>query len=92
MLMKHDHLPTGTFGTWTVTSLKDSLIAELVTDKTSSILRMYFYAITSRGWAEIRKSVKKWLSTKKTDVFWHTWALTMRLQNQRLYQICKVTM
>ncbi len=61
----HTHLPTYSSGTWTVTSLKDSLISELSTDRDSLVLRMYFYAVTSRGWLELRSSVKKWADADK---------------------------
>lgn len=56
----HTHLPTCTFESWTVTSLRDSLLAELRKDKSSKVLKMFFYAITRRGWMEIHKAVKQW--------------------------------
>ena len=56
----HKVLPTCTFSSWAVTSLRDSLTSELARDKTSDKLALFFYAITTSGWNEIRKSVIKW--------------------------------
>jgi phosphatidylserine/phosphatidylglycerophosphate/cardiolipin synthase-like enzyme len=61
----HTLLSTGVFGRWTVTSLRDSLLAELDKDKSSSTLKMYFYAVTNRGWTEIRKSVTRWMQIRR---------------------------
>jgi len=46
-------LPTGSFGNWTVTRLKDSLISALAGDGRAdgAKLRFYFYAVTLSGWA-----------------------------------------
>jgi len=57
-------LPTGTFESWTVTSLRESLIAELASDRSSTTLRMFFYAVTSTGWSEIRRPVLKWMRSR----------------------------
>ena len=56
-------LPTGSFATWTVTALKDSLISTLESDDASgdANLRFYFYAVTWQGWSEIRQSVLDWI-------------------------------
>ena len=56
-------LPTGVFGSWKVTRFKDSLISALESDKTlgRACLSFYFYAVTSRGWSELRDSVEGWL-------------------------------
>ncbi len=57
-----DSLPTGSFATWTVTAFKDSLILTLKSDKVpgDANLRFYFYAVTLRGWSEIRQGVLAW--------------------------------
>ena len=56
-------LPTGSFATWAVTDFKDSLTSTLNADQRTEIAQLYFYfyAVTSRGWSEIRGSVQKWL-------------------------------
>ncbi len=54
-------LPTGSFDTWNVTALRDSLAFELAKDKLSSTLTMFFYAVTSTGWSEIREPVVSWM-------------------------------
>lgn len=61
----HTALPTCKFDTWTITSLRDSLVTELLADKTSATLQMFFYAITESGWNEIKKPVLKWMQAKK---------------------------
>ena len=55
-------LPTGSFATWTVTALKDSLISTLKGDKApgDANLRFYLYAVTLQGWSEIRQGVLDW--------------------------------
>ena len=57
-----DPLPTGSFATWTVTALKDSLISTLKSDNApgDANLRLYFYAVTRQGWSEIRQGVLDW--------------------------------
>ena len=60
----HTILPTCTFDSWTVTSLRDSLLTELSADTGSDALQMYFYAITKSGWNEIRKPVLRWAGAK----------------------------
>ena len=57
-------LPTGSFGEWSVTSFKDSLISLLTDDRSSDsvCLRFYFYAVTACGWSEIREAVASWRS------------------------------
>lgn len=56
-------LPTGSFGSWTVTKLKDSLISALTGDGRGdgAKLRFYFYAVTLSGWNQLRDSVRTWL-------------------------------
>lgn len=56
-------LPTGSFGNWTVTKLKDSLISALAGDGRAdgAKLRFYFYAVTLSGWNQLRDSVRTWL-------------------------------
>ena len=55
-------LPTGSFGNWTVTKLKDSLISTLAGDgRAGAKLRFYFYAVTLSGWNQLRDSVRTWL-------------------------------
>ena len=58
----NDSLPTGSFATWTVTALKDSLISTLKNDDApgDANLRFYFYAVTLRGWSEVRQGVLDW--------------------------------
>jgi HKD family nuclease len=51
-----------------VKSLRDSLVSELAADNTSNTLLLFFYAITSSGWGEIRKPVLKWQKAKKQRV------------------------
>ena len=55
-------LPTGSFATWSVTALKDSLISTLKGDKApgDANLRFYLYAVTLQGWSEIRQGVLDW--------------------------------
>lgn len=57
-------LPTGSFDTWNITALRDSLASELAKDKLSSSLAMFFYAVTTSGWSEIRKPVERWMRGK----------------------------
>jgi hypothetical protein len=54
------HLPTCVLSTWEVAALCESLCSELLDDKASRVLRMFFYAITVSGWQEIRDSVLAW--------------------------------
>ena len=58
-------LPTGSFDAWEVTKLRDSISAELMNDASSRHLAMFFYAITSSGWNEIRKPVESWMRAAK---------------------------
>ncbi len=60
----HTALPTGDFASWTITSLRDSLISELAADVSSDALQMFFYAITRSGWSEVQKTVTKWMKAK----------------------------
>ena len=64
----NDSLPTGSFATWTVTALKDSLISTLKNDNEpgAANLRFYFYAVTLRGWSEIRQGVIDWTKFDNT--------------------------
>ena len=59
----NSHLPTGSFAQWDVTAFKDSLISTLKDDheKSDAKLRLYFYAVTMRGWDEIRGGVLRWM-------------------------------
>lgn len=57
-------LPTGTFGSWTVTSLRDSFLEELANDQVSKALTMFFYAITSSGWEEVQEPVLRWVKAR----------------------------
>ena len=59
----NNHLPTGSFATWTVAAFRDSLNSALIEDKEKgdAQLRLYFYAVTARGWDEIRRSVQCWM-------------------------------
>lgn len=70
-------LPTGSFGNWTVTKLKDSLISALAGDGRAdgAKLRFYFYAVTLSGWNQLRDSVHaasveltdKWLRSYRSQ-------------------------
>ena len=57
------HLPTGSFARWDITAFKDSLISTLKDDKEKgdAKLRLYFYAVTKRGWDEIRSGIRRWM-------------------------------
>lgn len=57
-------LGTSQLGSWNVTELLDSLLAELPRDKNCHTLRMYFYAVSVAGWQEVRSAITKWLSAK----------------------------
>lgn len=59
-MVTHLHLPTYISAEWGVTALKDSLISTLRHDRVSSILRMYFYAVTKSGWDQIRRPILQW--------------------------------
>lgn len=63
--MKSDLLPTGVFGSWTVTSFRDSLIDNLRRDTSSDHLRFYFYAVTLSGWEAVREPVQQWRSARR---------------------------
>ena len=54
----NSHLPTGSFAQWDVTALKDSLISTLKDDheKSDAKLRLYFYAVTMRGWTRFAEA------------------------------------
>lgn len=54
-------LPTGLFESWTVTSLRDSIIAELGRDRSDGSLRLFFYAVTESGWSEVGKAIQNWM-------------------------------
>lgn len=64
----HTYLPTCTFDSWAITSLRDSLTSELAVDKSSDTFLLFFYAITSSGWDEIRTPLLKWKKSKKARV------------------------
>ena len=59
----NSHLPTGSFSTWKVAEFRDSLNSTLKEDrkKGDAQLRLYFYAVTKRGWDEIRGSILSWM-------------------------------
>ena len=59
----NSHLPTGSFAQWDVTAFKDSLLSTLKHDheRSGAKLRLYFYAVTMRGWDEIRRGVRRWM-------------------------------
>lgn len=56
----HTVLPTCNFNSWAVRSLRDSLLSELSADQSSVTLLLFFYAITTSGWNEIRAPILKW--------------------------------
>lgn len=53
-------LPTGAFGSWAVTALRDSVINKLDKDQHGKSIELYFYAVTLSGWQSVRKSIKRW--------------------------------
>lgn len=55
-------LPNFVSGAWTVTQLRDSFRSALSADKNSASLLLFFYAITERGWVEVRRDIIKWQS------------------------------
>ena len=59
----NSHLPTGSFAQWDVTAFKDSLLSTLKDDreKGDAKLLLYFYAVTMRGWDEIRSGIRRWM-------------------------------
>lgn len=59
----NNHLPTGSFSMWKVAEFRDSLNSTLKEDreKGDAQLRLYFYAVTKRGWDEIRTSTLSWM-------------------------------
>ncbi len=63
MISMKNYLPTGSFAQWDVTAFKDSLLSTLRDDheKSDAKLRLYFYAVTMRGWDEIRRDVRRWM-------------------------------
>lgn len=63
--MKSDLLPTGVFGSWVVTSFRDSLIDHLRRDSSAGHLRFYFYAVTLSGWEAVREPVQRWSSARR---------------------------
>lgn len=60
MKSESELLPTGAFGSWAVTALRDSLINRLGEDQHGESLDLYFYAVTLSGWQSVRKSIQKW--------------------------------
>jgi len=64
----HTLLPTCNFDSWAVKSLRDSLLSELAADESSATLLLFFYAITTSGWLEIRAPVLKWQKAKSARV------------------------
>lgn len=57
-------LPTGTFGEWSVTDLRDSIVTELNNDTEATTLSLFFYAVTTSGWNELRRVVRRWKRTR----------------------------
>jgi len=57
-------LATSKFASWEVTELLNSLRSELPKDTKCHTLRMYFYAISSRGWQEVRGVITRWRAAK----------------------------
>ena len=53
-------LPTWVAGEWTVSDFRDSLVAGLRSDRSGAMLRLYFYAVTSSGWNELREPITRW--------------------------------
>jgi hypothetical protein len=61
----HTPLPTLRSGRWSVAAFRDSLVATLRADRASSALRMYFYAVTTSGWEQIRSPILRWKGDRK---------------------------
>ncbi len=61
----HAQLPTFTSAQWTVTSLRDSLRHELLSDTRCVTLRLFANAITQPGWQEIRPAVIRWFRGRR---------------------------
>lgn len=61
----HTHLPTLRSGRWNITAFRDSLVATLRADRASGALRMYFYAVTTSGWDQIRSPILRWKRERK---------------------------
>lgn len=60
-----DWLPTWRSGAWSVAMFRDSLVGTLKEDRSCVLLRMYFYAVTQAGWAQIREPVLRWREAMK---------------------------
>lgn len=58
-------LPTWRSGVWSVAMFRDSLVAALREDRSCAVLRMYFYAVTQAGWAQIREPVLEWREARR---------------------------
>lgn len=56
-----DMRPTLQSAAWAMTGFLDAAEAVLRTDRTSTELRLYFYAVTEAGWRELRDPVRAWL-------------------------------
>lgn len=55
-----DSLPTFESALWTVTALRQSLVADVGADKAGTAFYMFLYAVTDAGWKEVRGSILKW--------------------------------
>ncbi len=60
MKSKSELLPTGAFGSWAVTALRDSVVSRLNQDQQGKSLELYFYAVTLSGWESVRSSIERW--------------------------------
>ncbi len=56
-----DIRPTLQSAAWAMTGFLDAAEAVLRTDRTSTELRLYFYAVTQAGWRELRDLFRVWL-------------------------------
>lgn len=57
-----EYLPTWISGEWSYAAFRDSLISTLRTDRSSTTLCMYFYAVTRSGWDQLSRSILAWKS------------------------------
>ena len=57
-----NHLPTWISGKWSIAAFRDSLISTLQADRSGTKLSLYFYAVTSSGWGQLRQSILLWKS------------------------------
>ena len=60
------HLPTLVAARWNLTTLRDSLLAQIDRDQACSEVRLFFYAVTQSGWEQVSRQLKRWRARRKT--------------------------